>query len=119
MKPKPIVGQKLYSLNVGNAVSRFDKKQFLTKVEVIKVGRKYFTCKVVDGWEVIEYHLDNWKQKSDYAATSVLYEFQEEYEKEKEVNEKYAELKEYFLGYVRKLPDDVILKMHECLKGVK
>lgn len=40
---KPKVGQRFYSLNVSN-VTR-NRKQKLTPVTVIKVGRKYFTCR--------------------------------------------------------------------------
>ena len=71
-KPKPIVGQKLYSLNVGNAAR--GRAQFLTEVEVIKVGRKYFSCKEVGGWQDFEYRLSDWGQKTNFSATSFLYE---------------------------------------------
>ena len=115
MKPTPVVGQKLYSLNVENAAR--NREQVLTEVEVVSVGRKYF--KVKRDWETIEYHLESWSEKAEYSATSVLYESREIYEKQKEVETKFQELKKHFYVYVRDLPDDVILKMHECLKGIK
>jgi hypothetical protein len=113
MKPIPVVGQKLYSLNVGNAAR--NREQVLTEVEVISVGRKYF--KVKKDWQTIEYHLESWREKTVYSPTSVLYEKREIYEKEKEVETKFQELRKHFQWNSLRLPDDVILKMHECLKG--
>ena len=43
MKTKPVVGQVLYSLNVGNAARNCG--QVLTPVTVVSVGRKYFKVK--------------------------------------------------------------------------
>jgi len=84
MKEKPVKGQKLYSLNVGNS-ARHSKKE-LTEVEVIKVGRKYFTCCPKNGsrWQEVQYHIDGWFEKTDYSATSVLYKSHEELENKKE-----------------------------------
>jgi hypothetical protein len=69
-KPKPQVGDVLYSLNVGNACNRF-APPMLTPVTVTKVGRKYFTAG--EGYRAAEYSLENWRQKTNYSATSVLY----------------------------------------------
>lgn len=80
MKPKPTVGQTLYSLNIGNSAR--GTPQVLTPVIVTKVGRKYFT--VGEDWQAVEYHIENWRQKTDYSATSYLYESEKEYHDEKE-----------------------------------
>lgn len=85
MKNKPKVGQTLYSLNIGNAAR--GREQKLAEVEVIKVGRKYFTCSPVgDGhvWEETRYHIDSWQEKAEYLADSRLYETPQEWKGEKE-----------------------------------
>ena len=83
MKPTPTIGQTLYSLNVGNAARRIP--QTLKPVVVTKVGRKYFT--VGEGWRATEYHLHDWREKSDYMANSRLYASEQEYADEKETSE--------------------------------
>lgn len=81
---KPEVGQKLYSLNVGNACRNVEKK--LTPVIVTRVGRKYFTCIPKGGskWKETQYHLNGWHEKSEYSADSILYGNPQEWEDEKE-----------------------------------
>lgn len=85
-RDKPKVGQILYSLNVGNAARHC--KQKLTKVIVTKVGRKYFSCKDAGyadnrGRET-QYHLSNWREKTEYCIDSALYVSRREWEDEKE-----------------------------------
>jgi hypothetical protein len=83
MKEKPKIGQILYSLNVGNSARH--RTQELTEVKVVKVGRKYFTCEDVnDGYFKTTYHIENWKQKTQYTANSELYESPQEWENKKE-----------------------------------
>jgi len=79
-KPKPEIGQVLYSLNVGNA-ARY-KPQELTPATVTKVGRKYFTTG--EGWQSEQYEIETWKQKTDFIASSQLYSSEQEWEDEKE-----------------------------------
>ena len=80
---KPVVGEALYSLNVGNAARSVEQK--LTKVIVTKVGRKYFTCIKEEyiGTSFadmgIEYHLDSWWEKTECIASSALYENEQEW----------------------------------------
>ena len=83
-REKPIVGQKLFSLNVGNA-ARYGNKQ-LTPVIVTNIGRKFFT---VEGqpntlFKKCFYYLDTWQQKTEYSATSCLYLTEQEWLDEKE-----------------------------------
>lgn len=111
MKKKPILGQILYSLNVGNAARR--APQHLTEVTVTLVGRKYFVCGT--GWQQVTYHLDDWRQKTIYSAESVLYETREEYERETEVSRKFQALRKHFEYNSPRLPDEVIRKMYACL----
>ena len=83
-KDKLKIGQKLYSLNVGNASRNTESK--LTPVLVTKVGRKYFTCcpEGEHSWQENQYYIDTWLEKSDYSANSVLYSSTKEWEDEKE-----------------------------------
>ena len=82
MTEKPKVGQTLYSLNIGNAARH--KKQELTPVVVTKVGRKYFTAG--EGRRVTQYHLDSWREKSEYTPDSRLFVSRQAWEDEKEIN---------------------------------
>ena len=44
MKPKPTLGQKVFSLNIGNNARHVP--QVLSPATVSKVGRKYFSVKL-------------------------------------------------------------------------
>lgn len=83
MKTTPTVGQVLYSLNVGNAARYVP--QALTPVVVTKIGRKYFTAG--EGYRAKQYHVDTWRQKTEYSVDSVLYESEQAYADEKEGRE--------------------------------
>lgn len=95
---KPEVGQTLYSLNVGNTAR--GREQKLTEVVVLKVGRKYFTCaeKGREEWTYLHttYHLSNWREKSNYAASSQLYSSPDKWEEEKEAKELYSKISNAF-----------------------
>ena len=95
-KPKPVVGQTLYSLNIGNAARRHEQK--LTPTIVRKVGRKYFSCSPLDfpNW-VTEYALDTWREKTQFCQNSALYADSREWEEEKEKSD--------ILSYLRKTFD--------------
>lgn len=79
--PKLTVGQKLFSLNVGNAARR-GTPQVLTPVVVTKVGRKYFTVTPVGKdarcWEM-EYHIEDWRERTEYTPNSQLYATEQEW----------------------------------------
>ena len=79
---KPEVGQIIYSLNVGNAAR--DREQKLTNMVVSKVGRKYFSCHLEGFTRETQFHLDSWREKSEYSACYKLYSNPEEWEAEKE-----------------------------------
>ncbi len=106
MRDKPEIGQTLFSLNVGNAARH--KKQVLTPVKVTKVGRKYFT--VGEDWIETQYHLDDWQEKSEYIAGSVLFASEQEWEDEKDSNILFERLSDYFdhSGRARRLPLPVL-----------
>lgn len=88
----PKVGETLYSLNVGNAARR--TPQVLVPVVVTNVGRKYFT--VGEGHREKQYYLDDWSEKTNYSATSVLYESEQEWKEEQERTHLMAEIRKTF-----------------------
>ena len=83
-KEKPIVGQVLYSLNVGNASRSVEQE--LTPVIVKKVGRKYFYVnkKGYSDYYEIQYYIDSWKEKTETCQNHILYLDKKTYEDEKE-----------------------------------
>lgn len=83
----PLLKQTLYSLNVNNAAR--GKPQTLTPVLVTKIGRKYFDCTPQDKEShfSISYHLEDWREKTDYSPDTVLYASPQEWEEEKETKE--------------------------------
>lgn len=90
MKRKPIIGETLYSLNVGNKAGR-GREQKLTPMIVHSVGRKYFTLKQGD-WNIfVEFHIDAWRQKTEYCEDHKLYETEQEWLDEEE-SKKYCKV---------------------------
>lgn len=100
MKRKPIVGETLFDLNVGNA-ARKPRVQELTPVTVKTVGRKYFTCAPSEGQYRPEttYEIESWEQKTEYCRDHKLYETAQEWEDEREAAEIHAELRAGFNHY--------------------
>lgn len=98
-REKPVVGQILYGLNVGNAAIRCEQK--LTPYTVTNVGGKYFTA-VREGWSFKEqFHLDTWAEKTEYTASCVLYASPDEWKKEKELTALREKVRKYFSDYGR------------------
>jgi hypothetical protein len=112
----PVVGQTLFSLNVNNAARGC--LQELTEMVVTTVGRKYFTCKAKTGWPEFTYHIDGWRQKSDFSPVSVLYLNKLEYVQQAELDQMHATLAKHFQWLAPRLPADVIKKMYACLPPV-
>lgn len=70
---KPVVGQQLFSLNIGNE-ARF-KTQVLTPVVVKRVGRLYFYAGKIGGIEHndVQYRLNDWREHHSYSQCSKLF----------------------------------------------
>lgn len=108
MKPKPTVGQTLFSLNIGNAARR-GCEQVLTPVVVFSVGRKYFTaCKPGNEQYAhlqTKYHLDSWDEVTHYSPNSHLYAAAQDWHDEKEATELHDRIRKAFNTWNRvKLP---------------
>lgn len=59
--------------------------QKLTPVIVLSVGKKYFTCAPSDMPNCeTQFHLDDWRQKTDYCQDQKLYSSEQEWEDEEE-----------------------------------
>lgn len=101
MKPKPVVGQELFMLNIGNAAR--NREQVLRHVKVVAVGRKYFAVQTSDKWEhEYQFHVDTWAEKTNYSPCYCLYETAQEWEDEKEANDLFSAIrKEHFERYGR------------------
>lgn len=110
---KPIVGETLYSLNVGNAAR--DSEQVLTPVKVKSVGRRYFTVIGKYGWEK-KYYLDTWGEVSDYRADSCLYETEKEWKDEKEATDLHRKIKEHFV-YKKRLSLEQLRAINKIMEG--
>lgn len=110
---RPIVGETLYSLNVGNAAR--DSEQVLTPVIVKSIGRKYFTVIGKYGWE-IKYYLDTWAEVTEYLADTYLYETEKEWEDEKEATELHHKIKYHFV-YKKRLSLDQLRAINKIMEG--
>lgn len=95
MRNKLKVGQRLYSLNVGNDARNGEQK--LTPVVVKKLGRKYFTVGI-EGKSYLDEqcYLDTWDEKSIYSSTFILYETEQEWRDEEEAEEILADIRSKF-----------------------
>ncbi len=96
MKPKLVVGQKLFLVRQGNR----GIAPACTFVSVSKVGRKYFSV-VRDGQIHLEteFHLDDWRQRTEYAPDCVLYATEQEGLDAKEASKIRDYLHEIFSRY--------------------
>ncbi len=93
--PEIKLGDTLYSLKVNNAAR--NQAQKLTPVTVVKIGRKYFDC-LPHGKDCARttYHLDTWRQKTNYSADSVLYRSEREWLEENEADQIRQKISEVF-----------------------
>lgn len=93
-KPIPTVGQTLYSLNTGNA--HRGRPQVLTPVIVKSVGRKYFSAGDPKYNISTQYHLDDWREKTEYGHDSKVYASAQEWEDEKEAQALSDRIRKHF-----------------------
>lgn len=85
----------MYRLNIGNAARNCEQK--LIPVEVTSVGRKYFKCIQANKGYVRfeqEFHVDTWRQKTDYCCDYMLYETEQEWLDEKETRQLINEIRQ-------------------------
>lgn len=92
MKNKPTIGQTLYLVNSGNNARSVP--QVITPAQVISVGRKYF--KVKHSWMEIEFHLEDWRENTEYTPGWYIYETEKEFTDEKTRSKNMRTLRELF-----------------------
>jgi len=98
MKPKPTLGQQVFSLNIGNNARRVP--QVLSPATVSKVGRKYFFVKLDGPYPMErEYHIENWRERTEYSPWTKLYASEQEYADEKEMAVIWGQLRDVFSTY--------------------
>ena len=118
MKRKPILGERLFVLNVGNAAR--NTPQTLTPVIVSKVGRKYFTVENEgDGWKhPTEFYIVDWQQVTEYSVDSVLYETEQELADERESRELSGTIRSAFENSRKPsaFPLETLRKIHALIK---
>lgn len=111
----PKIGDRLFSLNIGNAARR--SKQELTPAIVTNVGRIYFyACREGFYSVVNKYRIDNWQQHSEYLANSKLYATEQEYQDELETNRLYKEICSIFESKKGTIDLDDLKRILEILK---
>jgi len=84
-------------------------------VEVTKVGRKCFTVCTVGKYKfTTEYHLETWRQKTQFSENHRLYTSMQEWEEEKESSQIMQFLRERFNGWNHsKIPLENLRKIKE------
>jgi hypothetical protein len=83
-KRKPVVGETLYSLNIGNRARR-NIPQILTPVIVTSVGKKYFTVRLKEyNKDIAKFTLEDWRQHTIYCQDYALFETEQEWLDKKE-----------------------------------
>lgn len=77
-KRKPMFGDTLYMVTSGRRLNGPVENEY--PVTVIKVGRKFFTVVTTGKWPMeVQFHLEDWKQVTEYMPTHYLYESKEVY----------------------------------------
>jgi len=95
MKDKPVVGQKMFTLNIGNRARNCEQK--LTEVVVTKVGRLYFTVKKdLDSYCEEQFHLSDWKQKTSCSRDHEIFATENEWEDMKKSKDICGHIRMYF-----------------------
>lgn len=111
---KPEVGEQLFLVATG----RYNEQQYY--VDVVKVGRKYFTVnKSEDAQSYYEqsFHISDWRHKTDYSANLFLYNSKQEWEDKKEHDELSRKIYSHvqYSYNMRNIPLDNIRKIVELL----
>lgn len=115
-RTKPVVGQVVYSLNVGNAARRTPQK--LTPLKVAKVGRKLFYASESGAmdWGATPFCLEDWREKTEYCASHQLYTSEQEYLDERDADVLFRELKDkWFSVWRTNIPLEKLKAIHQIL----
>jgi hypothetical protein len=103
MVKMPKVGDRMFDKAIGNDTRRSQGLQ-ITEVEVVKVGRKYFTCQSIDRvgkpiykYTDIEYYIERgaYKQNTEYCQNHALYQSRQDIIDESEA----ISIRDYLRGF--------------------
>jgi hypothetical protein len=86
MKPKPKIGQILYSLGVGTGAKYYGSQ--LDPVRVISVGPGYFECHSDHFGITRKFQSKTWKTKPEYHPAFMVYESPQAWEDDKNKEER-------------------------------
>lgn len=109
--PKPFVGQSLYMRR-----GHYGETSFAQVVEVTMVGREYFATTGARSDTL--FHLDTWRQKTDYSPFYRLWPSEEDYRVEEETGQLRSKIRGQFAGYsevVRLLTLDQLQRIQAIL----
>lgn len=95
-KAKPSVGDRVYLVNSGINVRSTPREP--RYVDVVKVGRKYFTI-ISTGYNGIQFTIDGWHENTEYSSSWVLYKDEQEYLDAIEIKKYAAAFRGAFSGY--------------------
>lgn len=98
-----MLGDTLYMVTSGGRLNGPVENEY--PVTVIKVGRKFFT--VTGGkWAMeVQFHLEDWKQVTEYMPTHYLYESKEAYDTETKREERVGKVTRFFREYSYFVPN--------------
>lgn len=110
MMHKPVVGEILWEVHTSrNFTNGY-------KVKVTKVGKKYFSVASINALQFTkEYHIENWKEKTEYTPSYHLYETEQDWLDEVEAEKLQTRIQSYFNTYNRKIPLEILRTIDKLL----
>ena len=103
-KRKPMFGDTLYMVTSGRRLNGPVENEY--PVTIIKVGRKFFTIVTGGKWPMeVQFHLEDWKQVTEYMPTYYLYESKEAYDAEIAREHRAATITRFFREYSYFVPN--------------
>lgn len=94
---KPVVGQELYVVDIGNRARGGGHQR---QGKVVKVGNKYFDVEFGDNYKSsVKFHINTRGQKTEYCQDYALYESKQGYEQALIKEKLYRKIAECFSGY--------------------
>jgi hypothetical protein len=93
---KPKIGEKLFLVHIRYYTKNKSKKEICI---VKRVGKKYFYVSSKDRNYEIQFYIEDWREKTNYCSNYLLYESEEEYNKEIKKEKYIKEIKNIFDRY--------------------
>src|SRR6185436_15219426 len=101
MKPRPVVGDKLFVVSVGYRRGPDRDAQPLIPATVTKVGTKYFSIVTNEHHDfTATFRIDDWREKTEYQPLHYLYSSEQERADEIERRRVWEFLRQTFSGCI-------------------